>query len=159
VRLVGADLPSNGGATPRLRGKAAQTYLKSVTHLTIVFTSLTRPVTGLAPSILAFWRWGRCSRSAPALLPVSLVFLTELAPQCYAAPVQLPLRKALRGGFGAPSENSLSHRTKNFRAVNAAETRITSAVGMRHQTENVAGTITNASNVFDRPVWVRFRAR
>ena len=94
-----------------------------------------------------------------SLFGVSLVFLTELAPQCYAAPVQLPLRKASRGGFGAPSENSLSHRTKNFRAVNAAETRITSAVGMRHQTENVAGTITNASNVFDRPVWVRFRAR
>lgn len=86
-------------------------------------------------------------------------FLTQVAPECYAAPVQLPLRKGSRRGFGAPSENSLSHRTKNFRAVNATETRITGAVGMRHQTENVSGAIRNTSNVFDRPVWVRFRAR
>lgn len=127
-----------------LRGTASPARRKSVTHLTIVLNFLTR---GWAVSTMPLG-----SRPHPpeaSKLRFAASFLARCQPKRFAADASVPVSEGLGCGFGTPSQNSLGHRTKNFRAIDSTKTRITGAVGMRHQTENVSCAITNAGDVFD----------
>ena len=65
-----------------------------------------------------------------------------------ALPRSMPQSYAAR----ASPAGCFHHRAKNLRAIGAAESRFTSAIGMRHEAEDVAVAIADAGNVFDRAI-------